>query len=187
MKKWLIPLISLALVLTVACGSNGTPTSSGPRLGAIEGTVTDESGAPVPGIRVFIVSGTAPFPEIAPTTDEEGHYRIGSVPPGTFDVAFHGGPTGDRIGLESVTVEGGRTSTLDLQIRERLNVASWAEAVQTIMNGEVQQVTQTHSLEVTLSLKDGTTLHTIEPRLDEVFRVIEMCGELCSDIVLSTE
>ena len=45
------------------------------------------------------------------------------------------------------------------------------------------------SREVTLFLKDGTILDTIEPE-DEVFRldtVIERCGEPCSDIVRITE
>ena len=186
MKIWLIPPIGLALVLMVACGTNGTPSPSGPRLGTIEGTVTDESGGPAPGVRVLIVSGTAAFPEIAPATDEEGFYRIGGVSPGTFDVAFHD-PDRDRIGLDSVTVKGGETSTLDLQIGERPIVVSWTEAMQIIMSGEVQQVFQTHSREVTLVLKDGTALETIEPQIDDVFREIERCGELCSDIVKITE
>ena len=186
MKIWLIPPIGLALVLMVACGTNETPTPSGPRLGTIQGTVTDDSGGPVPGVRVLIVSGTATFPEIAPATDEEGFYRIGGVSPGTFDVAFHD-RNGDRIGLDSVTVEGGGTSTLDLQIRERPIVVSWGEAMQIIMSGEVQQVVQTQSREVTLVLRDGTTLEATEPQIDEVFREIERCGELCSDIVKITE
>lgn len=180
-KIWLTPPIGLALLLMVACGTN-----EGPRLGTIQGTVTDERGGPVPGIRVGIVSGTAAFPEIGPATDEEGFYRIGSVPPGTFDVAFHN-RNGDRIGLDSVTVKGGETSTLDLQIKEHLIEVSWTEAMQLIMSGEVYQVTQTHSREVTLVLKDGTTFEAIEPQMDEVFREIERCGDLCSDIVLATE
>ena len=55
------------------------------------------------------------------------------------------------------------------------------------MSGEVQQVAQTHSQWVTLVLKDGTTLEAKEPQIDEVFREIEKCGELCSDIVVMTE
>ena len=131
MKIWLIPPIGLALVLMVACGTNGTPSPSGPPLGAIQGTVTDESGEPVPGVRVLIASGTAAFPEISPATDEKGLYRIGGVSPGAFEVAFHD-RNGDGIILDSVTVESGKTSRLDLQIRERPIVVSWTEAVQII-------------------------------------------------------
>lgn len=185
-KSGLTAVIAVMILVAVACGTNETPTPSGPRLGTIQGTVTDDSGGPVPGVRVLIVSGTAAFPEIAPATDEEGFYRIGRVSPGTFDVAFHD-RNGDRVGLDSVTVEGAGTSTLDLQIRERPIVVSWGQAMQIIMSGEVQQVFQTHSREVTLVLRDGTTLETTEPQIDEVFREIERCGELCSDVVKITE
>ena len=81
----------------------------------IEGAVTDLDGKPVAGMRVFIVSGTTGFPEIAAETNEEGYYRIGSVPPGTFKVAVHD-RQGTRIGLESVTVRSGETSTLNFVI-----------------------------------------------------------------------
>ncbi len=84
--------------------------------GGIEGTVTDYDGTPLAGMRVGIVSGTTFFPEIAAETNEEGYYQIGSVPPGTFEVAVHD-IQGNRIGLESVTVRGGETSTLNFVIQ----------------------------------------------------------------------
>ena len=84
--------------------------------GGIEGTVTDYDGTPLAGMRAGIVSGTTYFPEIAAETNEEGYYQIGSVPPGTFEVAVHD-IQGNRIGLESVTVRGGETSTLNFVIQ----------------------------------------------------------------------
>ncbi len=187
-KRDFIAVLATLILIGVACGTNGTPSPSGPRLGGIQGAVTGESGEPVPGVRVLIVSGTAAFPEIAPATDEKGLYQIGGVNPGTFEVAFHD-PNGDRIGLESVTVEGGLTSRLDLQIREQSIIVSWTQAMEIIMSGQVQQVAQAHSREVTVFLKDGQILDPIEPE-DEVFRldaVIERCGEPCSDIVRIAE
>ncbi len=114
-KKGLTAVLAVIILVAVGCGTNGTPSPSATRLGAIQGTVTDESGGPVPTVRVFIVGGTAAFPEIAPETDEKGIYQIGGVNPGTFEVAFHD-RNGNRIGLDSVTVIGGETSTLDLHI-----------------------------------------------------------------------
>ena len=115
MKRGLPAVLAIMISVAVGCGTNGTPSPSAPRLGAIEGTVTDGSGEPVPTVRVLSVGGTADFREIAPETDEKGFYRIGSVNPGSFEVAFHD-RNGNRIGLDSVTVLGGETSKLDLQI-----------------------------------------------------------------------
>jgi len=64
---------------------------------------------------------------------------------------------------------------------------SWAVAKQKILDAEVAEVFQAHSREVVLVLKDGSTLHTIEPKRDEVFRVLEQCGEQCDDVLRATE
>jgi hypothetical protein len=63
----------------------------------------------------------------------------------------------------------------------------WNNAIAMIMNGEVSQVAQAHDLTVTLTLKDGRTLTTIEPAIDEVIRTVEACGAPCSDILIATE
>ena len=97
-------------------GSTATPTPvSDDRPGGIQGIVADPAGNPVAGMRVGIISGTAAFPEIGAETDDEGHYQIGSVPPGTFQVAVHG-RDGGKIGQESVTVTSGELATLDFSI-----------------------------------------------------------------------
>jgi len=56
-----------------------------------------------------------------------------------------------------------------------------------IMNGEVERVVQTHALKVTLLLKDGRALVSVEPEIDGVLEVIKLCGEKCVDIVVATE
>ena len=63
----------------------------------------------------------------------------------------------------------------------------WVQAVSMILNGEVTQVMQTHDLEVYLTLKDGRILHSIEPQIDEVMKVIQSCGDPCSKILVATE
>lgn len=59
---------------------------------------------------------------------------------------------------------------------------SWDEAVALIQDGRVAKVTQAQTLQVTLALKDGTVAQTTEPALDEVFKVIDACGDPCKDI-----
>ena len=64
---------------------------------------------------------------------------------------------------------------------------SWEHAISMILNGEVTQVSQTHDLKVFLTLKDGRTLVTTQPVIDEVIKVIDKCGDKCRDIRIATE
>ena len=88
----------------------------GEGFGSIEGTVFDQNEKPISDMRVSIVNGTTSFPEILAITNEEGYYLIGSVPPGVFMVGVHD-LQGERIGLKSVYVRGGETSTLNFNIQ----------------------------------------------------------------------
>lgn len=70
--------------------------------------------------------------------------------------------------------------------KERTQVR-WDMAVEIIKSGIVVVVSQTHSLDVVLSLKDGTQFITKEPNIDAVFAVIDQCGLPCQDILQATE
>jgi len=63
----------------------------------------------------------------------------------------------------------------------------WEEARELILSGQVEQVVQLHSLEVRLYLQNGRELVTTEPNIDDVFDVVEECGEPCADMTLATE
>jgi hypothetical protein len=63
----------------------------------------------------------------------------------------------------------------------------WDTAVELLTTGEVEMVTQLHSLEVTLTMKDGTEIHTMEPNIDAVFQAVKECGQPCGEIILATE
>ncbi len=65
--------------------------------------------------------------------------------------------------------------------------ADWATAQVFLLSGQVVQVSQSHSLQVILTLRDGRQLATTEPALDEVMKVIQQCGDLCKDIKVITE
>ncbi len=118
MKKLLfLVMTSVLATLLVMAGTSCASTldANNGTGGGIEGTITDLDGKIVAGMRVWIVSGTTSFPEMAPETNEEGYYQIGSVPPGTFEVAVTD-REGNRIGLESVVVRSGETSTLNFTV-----------------------------------------------------------------------
>lgn len=58
----------------------------------------------------------------------------------------------------------------------------WAQAVAMISNGEVNQILRSQNLELTLNLKDGRSLLTIEPSEGELQIVLENCGDVCAGI-----
>lgn len=64
---------------------------------------------------------------------------------------------------------------------------TWETALEILYSGEVDLIYQTHSLEVTLILKDGQSVHTIEPTMDAIFGAVDRCGEPCSGIGVGTE
>jgi hypothetical protein len=64
---------------------------------------------------------------------------------------------------------------------------SWDAAKIILNNGEVKQIFQSHQLDVILTLKNGAELHTEEPKIDDIFKEVEKCGEICKDIILATE
>jgi hypothetical protein len=98
-------VVGLVLILLSLAGCQA-------QSGGIEGTVTDANGSPVPAMRIFIVSGTAGFPEIAVESNKEGYYQLGGTPPGTFEVVVHD-MDGERIAVESVAVRSRETVALN--------------------------------------------------------------------------
>jgi len=62
------------------------------------------------------------------------------------------------------------------------NYLDWATVEELILGGKVSKVYHAQSMHITLVLKDSSVGVTIEPALDEVFKLIERCGQACSDI-----
>jgi hypothetical protein len=46
---------------------------------------------------------------------------------------------------------------------------------------------QTHSLEVTATFKDGREITAQEPRIDDIFDVIDQYKDKCGKIIMGTE
>ncbi len=85
--------------------------SSAGNTGEIAGRVTDRAGTPISEVTVVIASGTAPVPDIAALTNDQGKYQLSGIPAGTFKVAVHkeGYAPQERI----VTVREGEVSIID--------------------------------------------------------------------------
>lgn len=91
--------------------------------GNINGRVTDQSGAVIPGVTVTI-SSPAMQGERSAVSDEAGNYRFILLPPGAFTVKYEL-PGFQTLIRENITVETGRTTTLNVA----LGVATVAETV----------------------------------------------------------
>jgi hypothetical protein len=66
-------------------------------------------------------------------------------------------------------------------------IISWSHAVELLHAGQVTMVMQAHSLDVTLVLDNGATVHTVEPHIDAIFQEIQACGAPCANIAQATE
>lgn len=59
--------------------------------------------------------------------------------------------------------------------------------VKLLYSGEVRTVGQTHGLLVIWDLKNGTTISTVEPRIDMIWRDYGKCGDPCKETTFWTE
>jgi hypothetical protein len=64
---------------------------------------------------------------------------------------------------------------------------SWEAAVELIHACQVAAVYQTHSLAVTLTLKDEDLVTTFEPAIDAVFAEVQAAAPVCGEVIMATE
>jgi hypothetical protein len=64
---------------------------------------------------------------------------------------------------------------------------SWTDAEKIINNCEIENMGQRHNRTVTLNLKDGRKLLTIEPKLDTIVDIADKLENKCGKIRVSTE
>jgi len=91
-------------------------------VGTVEGTVTDQQGAVLPGVTATL---TGPRGATTTTTDDKGKYRFVAVTPGTYTLKVELG-TSFAPQTKDLKVDIGLTSTIDVTMK----VASVAENVE---------------------------------------------------------
>ena len=64
---------------------------------------------------------------------------------------------------------------------------SWPQARELIGSCQVEMISQTHALDVYLTLKNGETLRTVEPQIDEIFRLEKSLNGACGVLSIATE
>ncbi len=84
--------------------------------GSIEGSVTDSTGAAVPGIAVKVTSPNLISAQTA-TTDDSGRYRILNLPPGKYSVVVEAEKGFAKFERSEVEVNLSRTSAVEIQLQ----------------------------------------------------------------------
>src|SRR5688572_25953511 len=97
--KRLLFTLAMALLPAVAAAQGS---------GSLAGNVTGNTGTPVAGVTVVINEAA-----VAEITDDNGHYLLTGLPPGTYTVSFS---LADNSQEAQVTVESGRTARLDQKV-----------------------------------------------------------------------
>lgn len=114
----------LALILTAGGASPGTVWAQGRQNSTLTGTVTDDTGARLPGVTVAASSPSLIGGAVTAVTDETGTYRFPAVLPGVYEITatLSGFKTVRRT---DIRVPVGETVTADVQ----MEVAAIAETV----------------------------------------------------------
>jgi len=75
-------VVGLAINFTLAISTDAQVSTS---TGSVTGTITDPSGAPVPGAKVTVASAETGFNQVTTTTDT-GFFNVGALSPGTYSI-----------------------------------------------------------------------------------------------------
>jgi hypothetical protein len=105
-----LTVFAAAVALTVSVGISSVSAQSA-ALGAIAGTVRDFSGALVSGATV-VVTDTLTGATHTVTTDSEGHYGLGFLQPGVYEILLGGGSFG-KVDQKNVNVTVGDVRTVN--------------------------------------------------------------------------
>jgi hypothetical protein len=119
------PLLFVCLIVAlVTAVAAGPALAQGGQTGSIYGRVTDQSGAPVPGVTVTLASPILLQPQVA-TASETGTYQFPSIDIGTYSVKF------ELAGFRSIVQNEIRVTVgFNAQVNAQMLVSSVEETVQ---------------------------------------------------------
>jgi hypothetical protein len=123
MTRWFMRASLCVSVLTLAVAPAYGQGGGASQTGTINGRVSDNSGAVLPGVTVTITSPSLMGTQTAVTNDQ-GLYRFPAVPPGTYTVTYEL-PGFNTLKREAISITLGFTATLNVE----LGVAALQETV----------------------------------------------------------
>ncbi len=129
-KRSSLALFTVAVLLLTAIPAMAQETTAG-----IQGTITDSSGAALPGVTVE--AANVKGQKYTAVTDSQGHYRFPAVPSGVYNITAT--LTGmEPAGAKNVEIRLGTSPKIDLQMR----VGALTEALTVTAEAPLVDVTQ---------------------------------------------
>jgi hypothetical protein len=123
-------ILGIFLILILASFGMAQRTTE---TGALNGTVSDDTGFPLPGVTITVTSPALMLPQISTVTDVKGYYRMPQLPVGLYTVVFsiQGFKTVIR---EEIKINLGMTAKLNMTlettaIKETITVVGKAPTV----------------------------------------------------------
>jgi len=113
--KNVLKFLGLSALLMCFALFTGSVFAQSATTGAIEGTVTDQSGAAVPGVAVRVTSPNLISAQTG-NTDESGHFRISNLPPGRYSVGVESQKGFSKFEKTEVEVNLSRVSAVEVQL-----------------------------------------------------------------------
>ena len=112
--------------------------------GTIEGSVTDSTGAVVPGVTVLVSGANLIRPQSA-TTNDEGTYRVSSLPPGRYTVIIEAVQGFARYEATDVEVNLSKSSGVNVTLQP----TGGTTEVTVVAGANIDQTTNTSGTNVT--------------------------------------
>lgn len=128
----------VGLPAAVALAMIGSAQAQTVRSGSVSGTITDESGAGMPGVTVTLTSPALQVPQLTQVSDGRGEYQLVGLSAGTYRVVFDL-PGFAQVVREDIRVTTGFAARVDAQLR----VASLAESITVSGRSPLVDVTNT--------------------------------------------
>src|SRR5262245_42222649 len=125
---------AIALVVTLSAPALGQQA----RRGEITGSITDNTGAFLPGVTVTVISPALQVPSIVRIADERGNYQVPELPTGTYAVTYELAGFGTLV-REGIVLTSGFTARLDVE----MTVAALSETITVAGQSPVVDVTST--------------------------------------------
>jgi hypothetical protein len=58
----------------------------------------------------------------------------------------------------------------------------WSQVETLLQNERISEILQQYTLQVVITLEDGRTLLVVEPAKDDIFKLLDACGDSCNNI-----